>query len=80
MGHVVFVVRAISSWREHSREHRIDLNTLNYGADPLRWILLEKFTSLQLEGNSYGVLRCVGATEAEHQYAHEKGSRCCWDN
>jgi Suppressor of fused protein (SUFU) len=52
----------------------IDLSSWIYGGDPLKWILLEQFTNMQVEGNNYGILRCVGATEVERQYAQERGA------
>lgn len=51
--------------------HTIDLGPFVEAKDALQGVVLERFSTTAIKGKTYGILRAIGITRAEMEWAHE---------
>ncbi|MCK6474394.1 MAG: suppressor of fused domain protein [Planctomycetes bacterium] len=66
-------IAAMSLESTFGHGHTVDIGAFVKRKDPLQGLLLEKFATFQFEGESYGILRCIGITRPEMEFAIENG-------
>jgi hypothetical protein len=54
--------------------HTLDIGVWVKPNDPIQGILLEKACTTQIDGERFGILRCIGITRPEMEYARLNGS------
>jgi hypothetical protein len=54
--------------------HTLDIGPWVEADDPIQGIVFEKVAEKKFDGESYGVLRCIGITRAEMEYAQNRGA------
>ena len=54
--------------------HTLDLGPTVSESDPIQGVFFEKVCAVEIEGENYGILRCIGISRAEMEHAQEWGS------
>ena len=54
--------------------HTLDIGACVEATDVIQGIVLETFCQAEIDGERYGILRCIGSARDEMQYARKHGS------
>jgi hypothetical protein len=52
----------------------LDLGPTVGANDPIQGVVFEKVCAVEIDGENYGILRCIGISRAEMEYAQQCGS------
>lgn len=54
--------------------HTLDLGPTVSESDPIQGVVFEKVCAMEIDGENYGILRCIGISRAEMEHALEFGA------
>ncbi len=54
--------------------HTVDVGAWVKASDSIQGVAFEKFSEMEIEGKHFNVLRCIGITRSEMEYAQEYGA------
>jgi hypothetical protein len=54
--------------------HTLDFNGCVDASEPIQGVILEKLYDTRIGENTFGILRCIGITRTELEFARQKGS------
>jgi hypothetical protein len=54
-------------------QHTLDLGETVDSSEPLQGVVFESLASTRVQGESYGVLRCIGVTRPELEFGLKHG-------